>query len=83
MVSQCPTPSWRCAEQEHVLTGRCRKYLEQIRRNPGPFTNPEAVEEEFLAQFERFKILYVLQSTSTSTSTTVATKQSRMEQASG
>lgn len=39
--------------------GRYRKYLEQIRRNPGPFTTPEAVEEEFLAQFERFKILYV------------------------
>lgn len=35
------------------------KYLEQIRRNPGPFTNPEAVEEEFLAQFERFKILVI------------------------
>ncbi|PTB65457.1 hypothetical protein BBK36DRAFT_1122482 [Trichoderma citrinoviride] len=33
------------------------RYLEQIRRTPGPTTNPEAVEEEFLAQFERFKVL--------------------------
>lgn len=46
-----------CAE----LTGRCRKYLDQIRRNPGPLTDPMAVEEEFLAQFEKFKILYVAQ----------------------
>ncbi|PTB46723.1 hypothetical protein M441DRAFT_63994 [Trichoderma asperellum CBS 433.97] len=32
------------------------KYLDQIRRNPGPLTDPMAVEEEFLAQFEKFKI---------------------------
>ncbi|KAM0514806.1 hypothetical protein ACHAPE_006481 [Trichoderma viride] len=37
------------------------KYLDQIRRNPGPMTDPMAVEEEFLAQFEKFKILYVAQ----------------------
>ncbi|RFU77723.1 ubiquitin-activating enzyme e1 c [Trichoderma arundinaceum] len=33
------------------------KYLDQIRRNAGPFTDPAAMEEEFLAQFESFKIL--------------------------
>jgi ubiquitin-activating enzyme E1 C len=34
-----------------------RKYLDQIRRNAGPFTDPDATNEEFLAQFEKFKIL--------------------------
>lgn len=36
-----------------------RKHLDQIRRNAGPFTDPEATTEEFLSQFEKFKILYV------------------------
>ncbi|KAK7426188.1 NEDD8 activating enzyme [Neonectria magnoliae] len=35
------------------------KYLDQIRRNAGPFTDPGATEEEFLAQFEKFKILVI------------------------
>ncbi|POR30873.1 NEDD8-activating enzyme E1 catalytic subunit [Tolypocladium paradoxum] len=34
-----------------------RRYLDQIRRNPGPFTDPDATAEEFLAQFEKFKVL--------------------------
>ncbi|KOS18552.1 NEDD8-activating enzyme E1 catalytic subunit [Escovopsis weberi] len=33
------------------------KHLEQIRRNPGPFTDPDATGEEYLAQFDKFKIL--------------------------
>ncbi|GJN77760.1 hypothetical protein PLIIFM63780_001253 [Purpureocillium lilacinum] len=35
------------------------KYLNQIRRNAGPFTDPEATSEEFLAQFEKFKVLVI------------------------
>lgn len=34
-----------------------RKYLDQIRRNAGPYTDPDATAPEFLAQFEKFKIL--------------------------
>lgn len=34
-----------------------RKYLDQIRRNAGPFTDEGATSDEFLAQFEKFKIL--------------------------
>jgi hypothetical protein len=34
-----------------------RKYLNHIRRTPGPFTDPDATSEENLAQFEKFKIL--------------------------
>lgn len=55
---RCPRPGDAPCDE---LTGRCRKYLDQIRRNPGPLTDPMAVEEEFLAQFEKFKILYVAQ----------------------
>jgi ubiquitin-activating enzyme E1 C len=33
------------------------KHLDQIRRNAGPFTDPDATNEEFLAQFAKFKIL--------------------------
>lgn len=36
-----------------------RQYLDQIRRTPGPFTDPDLITEETLAQFEKFKILYV------------------------
>ncbi|KJZ73628.1 hypothetical protein HIM_06961 [Hirsutella minnesotensis 3608] len=35
------------------------KYLEQIRRNPGPFTDPDATSEEFLAHFDKFKVLVI------------------------
>ncbi|KEY65978.1 hypothetical protein S7711_06636 [Stachybotrys chartarum IBT 7711] len=34
-----------------------RQYLDQIRRTPGPFTDPDLITEETLAQFEKFKIL--------------------------
>ena len=34
-----------------------RKYLDHIRRTPGPFTDPDATSEEFLALFENFQIL--------------------------
>ncbi|KAJ4105123.1 NEDD8 activating enzyme [Fusarium oxysporum] len=33
------------------------KYLDQIRRNAGPYTDPDATAPEFLAQFETFKVL--------------------------
>ncbi|KAG6034376.1 hypothetical protein E4U41_006553 [Claviceps citrina] len=32
------------------------KYLDHIRRTPGPFTDPDATAEESLAQFEKFKV---------------------------
>ncbi|KAG6007410.1 hypothetical protein E4U21_005999 [Claviceps maximensis] len=32
------------------------KYLDHIRRTPGPFTDPESTAEECLAQFETFKV---------------------------
>ncbi|PHH67161.1 hypothetical protein CDD81_2930 [Ophiocordyceps australis] len=35
------------------------KHLDQIRCNPGPFTDPEAVSQESLAQFDRFKVLVI------------------------
>ncbi|PHH92337.1 hypothetical protein CDD83_7825 [Cordyceps sp. RAO-2017] len=35
------------------------KYLNHIRRTPGPFTDPEATSEESLAQFEKFKVLVI------------------------
>jgi ubiquitin-activating enzyme E1 C len=35
------------------------KHLDQIRRNAGPFTDPDATNEEFLAQFAKFKILVI------------------------
>ncbi|KAK2606171.1 NEDD8 activating enzyme [Conoideocrella luteorostrata] len=35
------------------------KYLDHIRRTPGPFTDPDATSEEFLAQFEKFKVLVI------------------------
>ncbi|QUC17804.1 uncharacterized protein UV8b_02045 [Ustilaginoidea virens] len=37
--------------------GTNRKYLDHIRRTPGPFTDPDATSEEFLAQFEKVKVL--------------------------
>jgi len=43
--------------RDSLLTTCLRKYLNQIRRNGGPFTDPEATSEEFLAQFEKFKVL--------------------------
>ncbi|CAG9938226.1 unnamed protein product [Clonostachys rosea f. rosea IK726] len=33
------------------------RLLDQIRRNPGPFTDPSAADEESLANFEKMKIL--------------------------
>ncbi|KAH8180074.1 thiF family protein [Sarocladium implicatum] len=35
------------------------KYLDQIRRTPGPFTDPDAVTEENMAQFAKFKVLVI------------------------
>ncbi|QPH01068.1 hypothetical protein C2857_005265 [Epichloe festucae Fl1] len=35
------------------------KYLDHIRRTPGPFTDPDATAEEYLAQFEKFKVLVI------------------------
>ncbi|KFG87491.1 hypothetical protein MANI_025424 [Metarhizium anisopliae] len=35
------------------------KYIDHIRRTPGPFTDPEATSEEFLAQFEKIKVLVI------------------------
>ncbi|KAK0392791.1 hypothetical protein NLU13_2286 [Sarocladium strictum] len=35
------------------------KYLDHIRRTPGPFTDPDAVAEENLAQFDKFKVLVI------------------------
>ena len=43
--------------RDSLLTTCLRKYLNQIRRNAGPFTDPEATSEELLAQFEKFKVL--------------------------
>lgn len=40
-----------------LLMSRNRKYIDHIRRTPGPFTDPDATSEEFLAQFEKFKVL--------------------------
>jgi ubiquitin-activating enzyme E1 C len=34
-----------------------RKYLNHIRRNPGPYTDPDATGPEFLEQFDKFKVL--------------------------
>ncbi|KAL2212668.1 hypothetical protein CC79DRAFT_439473 [Sarocladium strictum] len=34
-------------------------YLDQIRRTAGPFTDPEAMSEENLAQFDKFKVLVI------------------------
>ncbi|KAM6537095.1 NEDD8 activating enzyme [Fusarium falciforme] len=33
------------------------KYLNHIRRNPGPYTDPDATGPEFLEQFDKFKVL--------------------------
>ncbi|KAJ4126556.1 NEDD8 activating enzyme [Fusarium oxysporum] len=35
------------------------KYLDRIRRNAGPYTDPDATAPEFLAQFETFKVLVI------------------------
>lgn len=35
------------------------RLLDQIRRNPGPFTDPSAADEESLANFEKMKILVI------------------------
>ncbi|KEZ44563.1 hypothetical protein SAPIO_CDS3592 [Scedosporium apiospermum] len=35
------------------------KYLEQIRRNPGPYTDPDAVSQEAIDQFDQMKILVI------------------------
>jgi hypothetical protein len=34
-----------------------RKHLDNIRRTPGPFTDPDATSEELFAQFEKFIVL--------------------------
>ena len=36
-----------------------RKYLEHIRRTPGPFTDPEAVTEEAMAIFSNIRVLVI------------------------
>ncbi|KAG5927585.1 hypothetical protein E4U42_002046 [Claviceps africana] len=48
-----PKPAPRRAANEEARW----KYLDHIRRTPGPFTDPEATAEEYLAQFEKFKVL--------------------------
>ncbi|KAF4587725.1 NEDD8 activating enzyme (UbaC) [Ophiocordyceps camponoti-floridani] len=35
------------------------RYLNHVRRTPGPFTDPDAISEESLAQFDKFKVLVV------------------------
>ncbi|KAI8684469.1 NEDD8-activating enzyme E1 catalytic subunit [Fusarium keratoplasticum] len=35
------------------------KYLNHIRRNPGPYTDPDATGPEFLEQFDKFKVLVI------------------------
>lgn len=51
--------SWEPLRQATIRTTNPlpRKYLDQVRRNAGPFTDPEATTDEFLSQFEKFKIL--------------------------
>ena len=42
----------------HAATDRwTRKFLENIRRNPGPFTDEGATSEEAIAQFDQLKVL--------------------------
>jgi hypothetical protein len=51
--------SWELLEllKPQTTDRKARKYLDQIRRNAGPYTDPDATAPEFLAQFETFKVL--------------------------
>lgn len=57
MVTSCPPGAVAVALETANANHEQRKYLDQIRRNAGPYTDPDATAPESLDQFEKFKIL--------------------------